>query len=54
MQRIWAKNLEEARLLVIDGQNFLPVAGKGRPSHCDTSIRRVSLCRGKDHTTRNT
>lgn len=49
---LYAENLEEARLMVISGQGFLPVEGNG-PAAFGTSIRRVPLYRGEEQITRN-
>ena len=50
---LYAENLEEARLLVISGQGFLPVEGNSQSMNPETSVRRVLLCRDKEPITRN-
>ena len=49
---IYAENLEEARLLVIGKQGFLP-AEEHREGSLDTSIKRVPLMRGNEQITQN-
>lgn len=51
---IYAENLEEARMMVISGQGFLPADDRGLtvdPS--GTAICRIPLCRGEEPITRN-
>ena len=50
---LYAENLEEARMMVISGQGFLPVEGSGQAVTFGASIRRVPLCRGAEQITRN-
>lgn len=50
---LYAENLEEARLLVIGGQGFMPVEGVKRAENFGSSISRVPLFRGKEQITRN-
>lgn len=50
---LFAENLEEARMMVISGQGFLPVEGNGPAMTFGTSIRRVPLCRGEEQIARN-
>ncbi len=50
---LYAENLEEARMMVISGQGFLPVEGSGPAMTFGTSIRRVPLCRGEEQIARN-
>ena len=50
---LYAENLEEARMMVISGQGFLPVEGSGPAMAFGTSIRRVPLCRGEEQIARN-
>lgn len=50
---LFAENLEEARLLVISGQGFLPAAENNRMIGSDISINRVPLFREADQITRN-
>lgn len=50
---LFAENLEEARMMVLSGQGFLPVEGNGRIAPFVESIRRVPLCRGEKPVTRN-
>lgn len=49
---LYAENLEEARLMVISGQGFLPVEGND-PAPFGASIRRVPLYRGEEQITHN-
>lgn len=49
---LYAENLEEARLLVISGQGFMPVEGGRQTVNFGTSICRIPLCRGKHQITR--
>ena len=50
---LFAENLEEARMMVISGQGFLPVEGNSPAMTFGASIRRVPLCRGEEPITRN-
>ncbi len=50
---LYAENLEEARLLVIGGQGFMPVEGVRKPESFGSSIRRIPLFRGDSQITRN-
>lgn len=50
---LYAENLEEARMMVIAGQGFLPVEGNGQVMNLGASVRRVPLCRGGEQITRN-
>ena len=50
---LYAENLEEARLMVIGGQGFMPVEGVKRAEGLDSSISRVPLFRGDSQITRN-
>lgn len=50
---LYAENLEEARLLVIGGQGFMPVEGVKRAESFGSSISRVPLFRGDSQITRN-
>lgn len=50
---LFAANLEEAHMMVISGQGFLPVEGSGPAMTFGTSIRRVPLCRGEEPIVRN-
>ena len=50
---LYAENLEEARLLVIGGQGFMPVEGAKQAGNFGSSISRIPLCRGKEQITRN-
>ena len=50
---LYAENLEEARLLVIGGQGFMPVEGVKRSKSFGSSISRVPLFRGDMQITRN-
>ncbi len=43
---LYAENLEEARLMVISGQGFMPVEGAGQADNFCSSIRRIPLFRG--------
>lgn len=49
----YAENLEEARMMVISGQGFLPVEGSSQAMTFGAFIRRVPLCRGEEQITRN-
>ena len=50
---LYAENLEEARMMVISGQGFLPVEGSSQSMPFGVSIRRVPLFRGEEQITRN-
>ena len=50
---LYAENLEEARLMVIGGQGFLPVEGVKRGGSFGSSISRIPLFRGDSQITRN-
>lgn len=50
---LYAENLEEARMMVISGQGFLPEEGSGPTVNFGASIRRVPLCRGEEQIPRN-
>ena len=50
---LYAENLEEARMMVISGQGFLPVEGSSQALTFGASIRRVPLFRGEEQITRN-
>lgn len=50
---LYAENLEEARLLVIGGQGFLPVEGTKFRESFGTSISRIPLFRKDSQITRN-
>lgn len=50
---LYAENLEEAHMMVISGQGFLPVEGSSQAITFGTSICRVPLCREKKQITRN-
>lgn len=50
---LYAENLEEARLMVIGGQGFMPVEGAKRAEHFGTSISRIPLFRGDAQIRRN-
>lgn len=43
---LYAENLEEARLMVIGGQGFMPVEGVRQADSFDPSISRIPLFRG--------
>lgn len=49
----YAENLEEARMMVISGQGFLPVEGSAPVMTFGTSICRVPLFRGEEQIVRN-
>lgn len=55
MQRefLYTETQEQAQLLVVSGQNFLPVEGSGRAADLTPSLCRVPLCRGKKPMLRN-
>ena len=50
---LYAENLEEARLMVIGGQGFMPVEGVKRAENFGSSISRIPLFRGETQITRN-
>lgn len=50
---LYAENLEEARLLVIGGQGFMPVEGARQAENFRSSICRIPLYRGEEQITRN-
>lgn len=50
---LYAENLEEARLMVIGGQGFMPVEGAKRAEKFDSSISRIPLYRGDSQIRRN-
>lgn len=50
---LYAENLEEARMMVISGQGFMPLEGINRTTAFSTSLRRVPLYRGKEAILRN-
>lgn len=50
---LYAENLDEAHMMVISGQGFLPVESNSSTATFGTSIRRVSLCRGEEQIFRN-
>lgn len=50
---LYAENLEEARLMVIGGQGFMPVEGVKRAESFGPSISRIPLFRGDSQITRN-
>ena len=50
---LYAENLEEARLMVIGGQGFMPVEGVKRAENFGSSISRIPLFRGDSQITRN-
>lgn len=50
---LYAENLEEARLMVIGGQGFMPVEGVKRAENSGSSISRIPLFRGDSQITRN-
>lgn len=50
---LYAENLEEARMMVLSGQGFLPVEGNSRTMAFGSSLRRVPLYRGAEPVTRN-
>lgn len=43
------ENLEEARLLVIGGQGFMPVEGAKQDGTFGSSVSRIPLYRGGEH-----
>lgn len=50
---LFAENLEEARLMVIGRQGFMPVEGAKREENFGSSISRIPLFRGDTQITRN-
>lgn len=50
---LYAENLEEARLMVIGGQGFMPVEGAKQAGNFGSSIIRVPLFRGDCQISRN-
>lgn len=50
---LYAENLEEARLMVIGGQGFMPVEGAKWAEKFDSSISRIPLYRGDSQIRRN-
>lgn len=50
---LYTENLEEARLLVIGGQGFMPVEGAKQAGNFGSSISRIPLYRGGEQITRN-
>lgn len=50
---LYAENLEEARLMVIGGQGFMPVEGAKQAGNFGASICRLPLYRGEEQITRN-
>lgn len=50
---LYAENLEEARLMVIGGQGFMPVEGVKKAENFGSSISRIPLFRGDSQITRN-
>lgn len=50
---LYAENLEEARMMVISGQGFLPVEGSSQSMAFGTSLCRVPLCRKEEQIIRN-
>ena len=50
---LYGENLEEARMMVLSGQGFLPVEGDSRSTAFGTSLCRVPLYRGKEQIFRN-
>lgn len=50
---LYAENLEQARMMVISGQGFLPVEGNSPSAAFGPSIRRLPLCRTDGPITRN-
>lgn len=50
---LYAENLEEARLMVIGGQGFMPVEGARQAENFGTSISRIPLFRGNSQIKRN-
>lgn len=50
---LYAETLEEARMMVLSGQGFLPLEGNSQAMTFGASLRRVPLCRGEEPVTRN-
>lgn len=50
---LYAENLEEAHLMVIGGQGFMPVEGVRRKDDIDSSVSRIPLFRGDAQIKRN-
>lgn len=50
---LYAENLEEARLMVIGGQGFMPVEGAKNVESLGSSITRIPLFRGSSQIKRN-
>lgn len=50
---LYAEDLEEARLMVIGGQGFMPVEGVKRAENFGSAISRIPLFRGNTQITRN-
>ena len=50
---LYAENLEEARMMVISGQGYLPVEGSSQGMAFGAFIRRVPLYRGGEQIARN-
>ena len=50
---LYAESMEEARMMVVSGQGFLPTEGSSQAMSFDQSICRVPLCRGEEPVIRN-
>ena len=50
---LYAENLEEARMMVISGQGFLPVEGSSQAMTFGSSFCHVPLCRREEQIIRN-
>lgn len=50
---LYAENLDEAHMMAISGQGFLPIESNRSTATFGTSIRRVPLCRGEEQIFRN-
>ena len=50
---LFARTLEEARLMVISKKGFMPVEGRGTDANFGTSITKIPLYRGNEPMTRN-
>lgn len=50
---LYAENLEEARMLAVGGQGFLPAEGVKRAENIGSSISHIPLFRGEAQLTRN-
>ena len=50
---LYAETLEEARMMVLSGQGFLPLEGNGQAMTFGASLRCHPLCRGEEPITRN-